>query len=143
MEQLALTSIQTVDDSRHRVHKFDTNGEPLQRLFTCQIPWKAVQTSGESLPFKIFVDVLPDENPFLLGFATLKRMSAQIGFDENTIAVKTRENIAKLRLDSSGSHPRIIHSPVGSCERLSSPGLNTAEASMYILQRPASFRRGQ
>jgi hypothetical protein len=143
MEQLALTSVRTVDDSRHRIHKFGTNGEPLQRLFTCELPWKAVQTSGESLPFKIVVDVLPGEHPFLLGFPTLKRMSAQISFDENTLAVKTRGKTAKLRIDSSGSHPRIVHSPVGSRERPSSPGLNTVEESMYVLQRPANFRRGQ
>jgi hypothetical protein len=29
MEQLALTTVRTVDDSSHRVHKFGTNGEPL------------------------------------------------------------------------------------------------------------------
>jgi hypothetical protein len=36
MEQLALTSVRTVDDSRHRAHKFGTNGEPLQRLLLCE-----------------------------------------------------------------------------------------------------------
>jgi hypothetical protein len=79
----------------------------------------------------------------LLGFPTLKRMSAQISFDENTLAVKARGNVVMLRMDSSGSHPRIVHSPVRSRERLSSPGLNSVENSMYILQQPASFCRGQ
>jgi hypothetical protein len=31
MEQLALTTVRTVDDSSHRVHKFGTNGEPLTK----------------------------------------------------------------------------------------------------------------
>jgi hypothetical protein len=54
----------------------------------------------------------------LTGFPTLKRMSAQITFDENTLAVKARGNDLMLRMDSSGSHPRIVHSPVRSRERL-------------------------
>jgi hypothetical protein len=141
MEQLALTTVRTVDDSSHRVHKCGTNGEPLKRLFSCEVPWNAVQTNGECFSFKIVIDVLPGEHPFLLGFLTLKRMSAQISCDENTLAVKTRGNIVMLRMDSSGSHPRIAHSPVRSREILSSPGLNTVEESMHILQQPAKFRR--
>jgi hypothetical protein len=78
MEQLALTTVRTVDDSSHIVHKFGANGEPLKRLFSCELPWNAVQTNGEFFPFKIVVDVLPGEHPFLLGFPTLKLMSAQI-----------------------------------------------------------------
>jgi hypothetical protein len=73
----------------------------------------------------------------------MKRMSAQISFDDNTLAVKTRGKVVMLRMDSSGSHPRIVHSPVCSRERLSSPGLNTVKESMYILQEPAKFRRGK
>jgi hypothetical protein len=140
MEQLALTTVRTVDDSSHRVHKFGANGEPLKRLFSCELPWNAVQTNGECFSFKIVVDVLPGEHPFLLGFPTLKRMSAQISFDENTLAVKTRGNVVMLRMDSSGSHPRIFHSPVRSRERLSSPRLNTVEESLYIYN-PQIFAR--
>jgi hypothetical protein len=142
MEQLAFTSVRTVDESRHRVHKLGRNDEPLQRLFTCDLPWKAAQAIEESLPFKIVVDILPGEHPLLLGFPTLKRMSTQISLDENTLAVKSRGKIAKLRIDSSGSHPRIIHIPVGSRDSLSSPGLNTAEESMHNLQRPAKVSSG-
>jgi hypothetical protein len=90
MEQLALTTVRTVDDSSHRVHEFGTNGEPLKRLFSCELPWNAVQRNGECFSFKIVVDDLPGEHPFLLGFPTLKRMSAQISFDENTLAVKKK-----------------------------------------------------
>jgi hypothetical protein len=143
MEQLALTPVRTVDDSSHRVHKFGTNGEPLKRLFSCELPWSAVQTNEDCFSFKIMVDVFPGEHRFLLGFPTLKRVFAQISFDENTLAVKTRGNVVMLRMNTSGSHLRIVHSPVSSCERLSSPGLNTVEESMYILQQPANFRRGQ
>jgi hypothetical protein len=143
LEQLALTTVRTVDDSSHRVRKFGTNGGLLKRLFSCELLWNAVQTNGECFSFKIVVDVLPGEQPFLLGFPTLKRMSAQISFDENTLAVKTKGKVVMLRKDSSGSHLRIVHSPVRSRERLSSPGLNKVEESMYILQRPADFRRGQ
>jgi hypothetical protein len=62
MEQLALTTVLTVDDSSHRVHKFDTNGEPLKRSFSCELPWNAVQTNGECFSFKIVVDVLPGDH---------------------------------------------------------------------------------
>jgi hypothetical protein len=81
MKELALTSIRTVDDSNHRVHKFGTNGEPLKRHLSCELPWNAVQTNGECFSFKIVVDFLPGEHPFLLGFPTLKRLTAQIIFD--------------------------------------------------------------
>jgi hypothetical protein len=143
MEQLGLTTIRTVDDSSPRVHNFGTNGEPLKRLFSCELPWNAVQTNGECFSFKIVVDVSPGEHPFLLGFPTLKRMSVQISFYENFLAVKTRDKVVMLRMDSSGSHPRNVHNPVRSRERLSSPGLNTVEEPLYILQQPAKFRWGQ
>jgi hypothetical protein len=130
MEQLALTTFRTVDNSSHRVHKFGTNVEPLIRLFSYELPWNAAQTNGECSTFKIVVDVLLGEHPFLLGFPTLKRMSAQISFDENTLAVKTRGNVVMLRMDLSGSHLRIAHSPVRFRERLSSPGLNTVNKNL-------------
>jgi hypothetical protein len=107
-EQLALAPVRTVDDSSHRVHKFGTNGELLKRLFSCELPWNAVQTNRECFSFKIVVDVLPGEHPFVLGFPTLKRMSAQISSDENTLAVKTGGNVVMLRMDSSGSHPSLM-----------------------------------
>jgi hypothetical protein len=45
---------------------------------------------AEQKSFNIVVDVLPGEHPFLLGFPTLKRMSGQISFDENTLTLKKR-----------------------------------------------------
>jgi hypothetical protein len=51
-----------------------TNGEPLKRLFSSELPWNAVQTNGEFFSIKIVIDVLPGEQPFLLGFPTLKRI---------------------------------------------------------------------
>jgi hypothetical protein len=66
MEQLALITVRTVDDSSHRVHKFGTNGEPLKRLFSCEVPWNAVLTNRECISFKIIVDVLPGEHPSCL-----------------------------------------------------------------------------
>jgi hypothetical protein len=71
MEQLALTTVRTVEDSSHRVQKFGTNGEPLKRLFSCNILLNAAQENGECFSFKTVVDVLPHEHPFLLGFPTL------------------------------------------------------------------------
>jgi hypothetical protein len=44
-----------------------------------------------------------------------------------------------LRIDSSDYHPRIVHSPVRSLERLSSPRLNTVEESMYVYNDPQIF----
>jgi hypothetical protein len=57
MEQLALTSVRTVDDSNHRVHNLGTNGEPLKILFSCEFPWNADQTDGECFPFQTGVDL--------------------------------------------------------------------------------------
>jgi hypothetical protein len=73
MDQLALTTGRTVDNSSHRVHKFGTNGEPLKRLFSCELSWNAVQSNREYFSFKIVVDVLPGEHLLLLGFLKLKR----------------------------------------------------------------------
>jgi hypothetical protein len=53
LEQLAVT-VRTVEDSSHRVQKFGTNGEPLKRLFSCELPWNAVQTNGECFSFKCY-----------------------------------------------------------------------------------------
>jgi hypothetical protein len=64
------------------VHRFGTNGTPIEPEFGAMIPWIAQDITGMKQEFNLRADVLEGDNPLLIGCPTLNTLQASLDFSE-------------------------------------------------------------
>jgi hypothetical protein len=86
------------------VHKFGTNGTPIETEFGAIIPWVVQDNKGKEHGFNLRIDVLRGDYPLLIGCPTLVAMEAVLYFAELKLSATINGTRCELPLRKSGNH---------------------------------------
>jgi hypothetical protein len=86
------------------VHKFGTNGTPIETEFGAIIPWVVQDTNGREHEFNLRVDVLRGDYPLLIGCPTLVSMEAVLYFVGPKLSATINGTRCDLPLRKTGNH---------------------------------------
>jgi hypothetical protein len=93
------------------VHRFGTNGTPIEPEFGVILPWISRDIMGMDHAFHFRADVLEGEYPLLVGCPTLMAMAAVLSFKELNLSAVINDKKCDLPLRQSGNHIFMDHSP--------------------------------
>jgi hypothetical protein len=93
------------------VHRFGTNGTPMEPEFGAIIPWAALDTGGAEHEFNLRADVLEGDHPLLIGCPTLINMKASLDFNDLKLSATINDKRCVLPLHRGGNHIYMGHAP--------------------------------
>jgi hypothetical protein len=140
---LSLQKVPIESNKPSTIHKFGIIGEPIEKDFTCRLPWSVKDVEGMIHTFNIVVDVLPGPHPFLSGMPALKKMKAQIvlGQEKDTFSMKLAGKSIHILLVTTESHPHLLHG--GKSKATESQANDEAPGSDYTISSAVNFHHGQ
>jgi hypothetical protein len=86
------------------VHKFGTNGTPIETEFDAIIPWVVQENKGKEHEFNLRIDVLREDYPLLIGCPALVAMDAVLYFAELKLSATINGALCELPLRKTGNH---------------------------------------
>jgi hypothetical protein len=98
------------------VHRFVTQGPPIESDFGLIIPWSARDIEGKFHTFNIRADVPEGDRPFLIGCPTLTSMKARLNFSEAELNVNVSNKLCCFTLRKQGNHLFVEHSSSGTAK---------------------------
>jgi hypothetical protein len=93
------------------VHRFGTNGAPIETEFGAIIPWSVQDAKGREHEFNLRADVLQGDYPLLIGCPTLVAMEATLSFVGPKLSATINGVRCDLPLRKNGNHIFMDHTP--------------------------------
>jgi hypothetical protein len=93
------------------VHRFGTNGTPLEPEFGVIIPWVVRDVKGTEHSFNLRADVLEGDFPLLIGFPTLIAMRATIYFGDLKLSAVINDTPCDLPIRQDRNRLFMDHAP--------------------------------
>jgi hypothetical protein len=93
------------------VHRFGTNGTPIEPEFGAIIPWSIRDKENVEHSFNLRADVLADDYPLLIGCPTLVALKATLFFEDMKLSATINGVRCDVPLSQHGNHVFMNHAP--------------------------------
>jgi hypothetical protein len=93
------------------VHRFGTNGTPIEPEFGAIIPWSVRDDKNMEHSFNLRADVLVGEYPLLIGCPALVAFKAVLFFEDLKMSATINGTRCDIPLNQQGNHVFMAHAP--------------------------------